>query len=109
MYFYPESFTNIGDQAFMMFLIGSGSGTALTIKSLTSADAGFGYYSAGISIGSSTQNLSRQASVASKLFGTLGTVPTIITKTVDGVVLGANLQPIAAASYAFSGSQGTPI
>jgi hypothetical protein len=109
MYFYPESFTNVGDQAFMTFLIGSGSGNALTIKSLVSASAGFGYFISGITIGSATANLSRQASVQSKLFGILGTVPTIITKTIDGIYFGANNAPIVASSYIQSGSQGTPI
>jgi hypothetical protein len=109
MYFYPESFTNVGDQAFMTFLIGSGSGTALTIKSLVSASAGFGYFMSGITIGSATFNLSRQASVQSKLFGNLGTVPTIITKTIDGIYFGSTNAPIAASSFIQSGSQGTPI
>jgi hypothetical protein len=109
MYFYPESFTNVGDQAFMTFLIGSGSGNALTIKSLVSASAGFGYFMSGITIGSATSNLSRQASVQSKLFGILGTVPTIMTKTIDGIYFGSNNAPIVASSYIQSGSQGTPI
>jgi hypothetical protein len=108
-YWYPESLTNVGDQAMVMFTVNSGSAAAITYRALTSASAAFGYYAGGVTVGAANITVSRQTNVNQRNFGNSTTVATIMTKTADGVYLGGNMLPIAAASYIFSGSQGTPI
>jgi hypothetical protein len=109
-YWYPESLTNVGDQAFVIFSANSGSATAITYRALTSASAGFEYTSAGTSIGNSNQTITRNASlVIDKALGSNPIVPTIMTRTVDGVALSGNLNPLGNINYRYVGSQGTPL
>jgi hypothetical protein len=109
-YWYPESLTNVGDQAFVIFSANSGSATAITYRALTSASAGFEYTSAGTSIGNSNQTITRNASlVIDKALGSNPIVPTVMTRTVDGVALSGNLTPLGSINYRYVGSQGTPL
>ena len=75
-----------------------------------SASAGFGpYFSPNLTIGNTSNTLSRQASNNRRDFGANVNNPTIMTLTTDGIYLGASALPIPTVNNSFVGSQGTAI